>query len=301
MNPQDLEDLVAVWKTGSLSAAAKSRLVAVSTISRRLESLEIALGLKLLDRQARGTCVTPHGMHIAALAQPLSEQLDRVTRAADALRTGSKSMPVRISATEFIVSDVLAPALPSLFTQKVEFPVHLQSQSDIVSLAGRQADIAIRMSRPEGASLVARRLPELRLGLFASRDYLQGRSAASLDLKQERLLIYDDSYGRLPELDWLGRAGLAGSVGMRTSSTRGLLTAACAGGGIAILPEVIARRHPELAGLSLDSPIPARKPWLIVHRDLKSQPAIRLVHRWIVQTFDQLIRFDRVETEKICD
>ena len=57
---------------------------------------------------------------------------------------------MRISATEFVISDVLAPALDRLWVMGADFPVHLQSQADVVSLAGRDADLAIRMVRPEG-------------------------------------------------------------------------------------------------------------------------------------------------------
>jgi DNA-binding transcriptional LysR family regulator len=290
LDPRDLDDLIAIWRAGSLSAAAKRRGVAISTISRRIEALEIALKLRLVDRQAKGTKLTRHGEEIAKSAEPMAEQLARVSRLADGLRSEGGTLPVRLSATEFVISDVLAPALPALWAKGGDFPVHLQSQGDVVSLAARDADLAVRMSRPEGASLIIRKLPTLHLGFFALNDYLGARHPAKLDLAREKLLVYDDSYGRLPELDWLQGLGLRQAVAMRTGSTRGLLTAALSGSGIALLPKAIARREGSLVEIDIGSAPPPRTPWLIVHRDLRHQPSIRTVHQWVLETFAALVR-----------
>lgn len=288
LDPQDLNDLIAIRDAGTLSAAAKARGVAVSTVSRRIETLEAMLGVKLVDRRTDGVRLTQNGFAIAEAAEPLSEQLLRVQRLAASLSKGALSTPVRVSATEFVISDVLAPALSRLWESGADFPVDLQSQADIVSLAGRDADLAVRMVRPAGASLFARRLPDIRLGFFATSDYLTDRSPNEIDLKSERLLIYDDSYGDLPELEWIARHGLSDAVAMRTGSTRGLLTAAEAGGGIALLPSAFAARSSSLVPIPLPAPLPAREPWLIVHRDLRRLPAVRLVQKWIVSAFAAL-------------
>jgi DNA-binding transcriptional LysR family regulator len=285
LDPRDLDDLVAVHRWGSLSAAARKRGVAISTISRRLDSLEVALQLSLVDRRANGTQLTRQGEEIARLAEPLSSQIDRIARTAEVLRAGASRLPVRVSATEFVVSEVLAPALADLWAAGVDFPVHLQSQGDVISLAARDADLAIRMSRPEGASLHIRKLPEIALGLFASNAYLAGRDARLLNLKRERLIVYDDSYGRLPELDWIAANGFSEAIAVRTGSTRAQMRAAVEGAGIALLPVSFARRESGLVELPIQHNILSRNPWLIVHRDLKLQPAVRAVHRWIVRAF----------------
>lgn len=288
LDPSDLTDLIAIRDVGTLSAAAKARGVAISTVSRRIETLEAALGLQLVDRRTDGVRLTEAGAAIAEAAAPIAEQMRRVERVAESLRQGLNTVPVRISATEFVISDVLAPALDRLWAMGADFPVHLQSQADVVSLAGRDADLAIRMVRPEGASLYARRLADIRLGLFASADYLAGRDPAAIDLKEERLLIYDDSYGRLPELEWVKRHGLSDAVAMRTASTRALLAAAVTGAGVALLPVPFAVRAVKLFEVPPPSPLASRQPWLIVHRDLRGLPTIRLVQKWVTQSFASL-------------
>jgi DNA-binding transcriptional LysR family regulator len=287
IDPRDLGDLVALARAGSLHAAARARGVAGSTLSRRIAALERALALALVDRRYDGSRLTEAGQALAQIAAPLDDQMARIVRAVDALREGRASAPLRISATEFVVSDVLAPALPLLWQQAAHVHVDLRAQADIVSLAARDADIAIRMVRPEGASLVARRLAVVRLGLFAAPAWLAGRAPAAIDLATAPLLHYDDSYGRTPERGWVAKAGLESAIVMRTGSTRALLTACRAGAGIALLPVAFADRA---ALVEIPSPlaIPPREPWLVTHPDVRRDPRVRLVQRWITAAFAAL-------------
>ncbi len=185
-----------------------------------------------------------------------------------------------ISATEIIIAEILAPALGALSGIAVD----LRSEAVVANLAGREADLAIRMSRPEGNSLVIRRLAEFRLGLFAAPALLAGRDPAHIDLRQARIAVYDDSFGRLPELAWLGAQGLSAAVVMRSNSTRALLRAAESGACIALLPHMLARP----AGL-LEVPLPQRiaprTAWLTMHRDLRQRRDIGAVKRWVVAAF----------------
>lgn len=287
MDSEDLKLLLLLDDRGSLSAVARQLGLAVSTIARRLEGLETEIGLRLLDRRANGVRLTADGSRIAALAAPLVDQAALIGRAAAALGASSAAGSVTISATEFIVSEILAPALPQLWQTAPGLNVSLRAQGEIVSLAAREADIALRMARPEGASLIARRIAEIELGCFASTAYLAGRDPATLSLGEERLLIYDDSYGPIAELDWVARAGLTGAVALRTGSTRALIKATAAGSGVALLPVRFALEA-GLIRLPLPLLAPARPIWLLTHRDIRRLPAIRAAHRWIGTTFAAL-------------
>ncbi len=285
----DLEWLLAIARARSLSAAAKAHGVAVSTAARRLDALEAELKLRLVDRRPDGVRLTPDGARIAALAEPAIDSAERIARAAAAMRAGGDHLPVVVSATEFVVSEILAPALPKLWARYPALSITLRSQAGLVSLAARDADLAIRMSRPEGASLMAKKLPTFKLGLFASVAYLAGRNPADLRLSEERLVIYDDSYGRLDELDWVDAGGFTSAVALRTGSTRALLAAAEAGAGIALLPATFARPR-RLIEVPVPFALGGRTPWLITHRDLRRLPPIRAVHAWIVGAFTALTK-----------
>lgn len=288
MQWSDLAYLLAVMRTGSLSGAADDLNVATSTVARRIAALERVLDLRLVDRRSDGAVLTKQGIRVAELAQGVGREVAEVERVAAALRRDASSEPVRLSATEAVVADILAPALPRLWEKSPSVRVDLVVQADIVSLARREADLAVRMAKPSGDSLVARQLGTIQLGLYASREYLAGRAPGALDLSRERLLLYDDSYGRIPEVRWLHDADLAGAVVMRTASTRALLRAACAGAGIAMLPDVFTAADASLIAIPSPQPIPARTPWLLVHRDLRALAPVRAVSGWVVRTFADL-------------
>lgn len=287
MDSDDLEWLAGIGRAGSLSAIAKSRGVAVSTVARRLDALEALLKVRLVDRRPDGATLTDDGARIVALAEPLLASADRIKRTAAAMRAGEDRPPVMVSATEFIVAEVLAPAIPLLQASAPSVVVTLKAQTELVSLASRDADIAIRMSRPKGNSLVARKLPIQRLGMFASRDYLTGREAAPFAFEQQRLLSYDDSYGPIPEVEWIRENGLTACVTMRSGSTHALLNAVAAGAGIALLPTIFAKRA-DLIEIDAPFELPVRTAWVIAHRDLRRVPQIDAVHRWILAAFGRV-------------
>lgn len=285
MNSDDLGWLLACATAGSLSATAKARGVAVSTVARRLDAIEARLKLRLIDRRRDGVRLTRDGERIAELARKVVDDVDALERAATALRGGTRRRLI-VSATEVVVADILAPALSRLQRLQPGLLLDLRSEGALVSLAAREADLAIRMSAPQGSSLMAKKLGTIRLGFYASQAYVAGRDPGSLNLRDERLLAYDDSYGRLPELDALAMHGLLDRLAMTTNSTRGLLTAAMSGGGIAVLPSFFARDAGlvEIAG----PPLPTRTPFLLTHRDLRRERDVSAAHAWIVQAFAAL-------------
>lgn len=281
MDLAEIETLAAVARLGSISAAAKAAGVSVSTAARRLDALEAKLRLRLVERLSSGARLTPAGLRLAAMAQPLAEQLAGIARAAEQLREAPASI-VRVSATESVIADILAPALPALWARAPGVAVQLQSEAAVISLAQRDADVAVRMTRPDGAALLIRKLPPFELGLFASPAWLAGRDPAAVAVAEGPILAYDDSYGRLPEMAWLARLAPPEAVRLRTGSTRAIIAATRAGAGIGF----IARRHAAgLVEIPVPDPPPARTPWLTIHRDLRRLPHIAAVHRWVVAAF----------------
>jgi hypothetical protein len=77
---------------------------------------------------------------------------------------------------------------------------------------------------------------------------------------------------------------------MRTSSTRGLLSAALASAGVALLPVPFALRAGALTEIQSPSALPSRQPWLSLHRDLRASLQIKLLQSWAAKTFDALRR-----------
>jgi DNA-binding transcriptional LysR family regulator len=278
---------VAVARRSSLSEAADELGMSIPTISRRIDGLETQLALKLLQRGPRGARLTEAGHAILQVAEPGARQLSQIARRARALQEGPNLPAVRISATESVIADVLAPRLDRLRAQDPSISIDLEVSNDIANLNAGRTDVAIRMVRPAEETLIARRLPVIRLGLFASPDYLKGRDLDRLVLSDEYLVWLDRQYGEIAENIWLKAQGLEASIRLSSSSVRALLNAAVEGVGIAPLPAFAARK----AGL-IEVPhraMPERQPWLVFHRDTKTNPRLQLVRDWIVTCFKEEI------------
>lgn len=284
---EGLRSFVVVARCGSLSEAANQLAVSVATISRRLDSLEEQLGLRLFQRGPRGAALTGAGQTILAVAEPGARHLGQIARLARALQDGPNLPSVRISATEAVIADVLAPRLAQLRADDPAIRIDLEVSNDIANLNAGRTDVAIRMVQPHEESLVARRLPVIRMGLFASQSYLAGRNPHSITLASEDLIWLDPAYGDIAENLWLKAQGLEGQVCFTSSSVRSLQNAAVAGVGIAPLPAYAAKA----AGLVEipQSGLPERIPWLVFHRDTRTTPRLQRVRHWIVASFKQAI------------
>lgn len=279
MNWEDLKHFIAVAEAGSLSGGARKTGVSAATIGRKIGQLERDLGVSLLRRSAGGITLSRAGSKIFNSAQKSAEALYEIQRIAAATRA-SGDLPVRISATEPIVSEILAPALPLLWQQLPPAKVSLIASTAVASFTRQEADIAVRMFRPAGDNLIARRLVNIELGCFAATAYLDRRRPEKIDIGREKLLVFDDSYGEIAEVKWVRDRGLQGAVALSSTSSRTLMQAARAGAGIAIAPRFLAAR---MGLVEVPAPrIPTRQCWLVSHADSKSSQTIMQTKEWVV-------------------
>ena len=274
----DLRSFLLVARHGSLSAAAERLGVSVATLGRRIDALESRLGVRLIRRSPQGAQVTLEGRRILDLVQPGAEHFEQIDRLARSLAADAERPPIRISSTEPMIAEVLVPHLPRLHAEHPEIRIELESSLELSNLNRGEADLAIRMVRPKGETLITRRLTPIRMGLYASPAYLAGR-AAPLNLGAERLLWYDSAYGPIAENVWLKDHGLEGQVVLRSGSVRALTQAAAAGMGVAPLPAFLA----EAQGLAPvgKAGLPDRTPWLVFHRDGRNSAPLKAVRAWI--------------------
>ncbi|MEO1476191.1 MAG: LysR family transcriptional regulator [Pseudomonadota bacterium] len=273
-----LKSFLAVAEDGSLSRAATRLDVSVATLGRRIDDLEAEIGFKLIRRGPRGTTTTPEGQRIADLIMPGAEYFCELDRLVRVMANGVDRPPIRVSSTEPMIADVLAPKTPALLSEHPHIKIEFETSLELSDLNRGEADIAIRMVKPSGDTLITRRLPKIRIGLFAAASYLKEKSTR-IDLRSESLLWYDSAYGDIAENLWLKRERLEDQVVIRSGSVRALCQAALAGCGIAPLPSFLATKMGLLpiAGVQL----PDRTPWLVFHRDTRHHPQQKIVRDWI--------------------
>lgn len=275
--------LDAIARKGTLSAAAKELGMSIATLGRLVYAAETAIGISLVMRRSNGSSLTDEGRKILTAAAPAIDILQEMPRIVRSIKDGPNETPIRISSTEPILCEYLAPNLPALFAAMPNVMIEMESSNALSKLNRGEADIAIRMARPSEDTLIALALKPVTLGLYASHEYLKGRDVAIIDLQDETLLAYDPEYGDIAENLWVSRVGLNSQAKLRAGSVRTLLVSASAGAGIALLPDFMAKQA-NLVRLSQDPKI-KRTPWLVYHRDYRNAPKHKIVRRWVVDCF----------------
>ncbi|HEV7368908.1 LysR family transcriptional regulator [Arenibaculum sp.] len=279
--PLDWEDLryfTELARSGTLSAAARALKVHHATVSRRLERLEAMLGASLFDRRAHGYVLTAEGEAVLGEALAMREAAETIrSRRGDDAGIGGL---VRLTATRTLADMWLVPRLEGLHRRHPALDLELLTDSRNMSLAWREADIALRLRRPGDGDLVARRVAVLGFGCYSSPQ-----TAERLRAGEEPAFVgYDDDPN--PEAAWLRGVVKGRRIAFRSNSQFSQLAAAQAGFGVAILPHYLAAGRPGLVPVRLDLQPPEREVWMLVRRDLSRTPRIRAVIDHLIEAFE---------------
>ena len=278
-----LQVFLAVSDSGSLGRAAAVLGTSQPTLSRRLAALESALGQALFERSPRGLAPTSAGRALLEPARLMGEQLARVRLAMDRhARTLAGS--VRLTASQMMSHYVLLPALSALRERWPQIQIELLADDGVADLLGREADIAVRMFRPREAGLIARRLADVPLGLYAHVDYLTRHGLVSWDNAAAHHWIGMDRLDDM--LRGFAQAGHPVArefFGLRTDNSALGWHAVCSGLGVGIGLQHVAARTPEVRRVLPQVTIPPMQSWLVVHRELRGTPRLRTVFDALAQ------------------
>ncbi|CDZ30704.1 LysR family transcriptional regulator [Neorhizobium galegae] len=273
---ENLRHFLAVARSGTLSGAARALKVDHATVSRRLAALEAELDVALIDRLPRSCRLTAIGSQVFDQALAMESSADGVARIARAAHTPLIGK-VTLTAPPVLAAHLLAPHLAHFRSRYPDIRLSLAAQAQQVSLSRREADVALRLVRPEETGSFARKLGVMPFGLYARRDY------AHRDVPDRwQFIAYDESFADMPQQKWL--LGIAGArpVACELNDISGHHIAARAGAGVAGLPNFLGDADPDLVRIGEDIPSFSRDIWLLVHRDLRKTPSVRAVMDFVV-------------------
>ena len=283
-----LRTLGVVAETGSMARAGEQLGCAVSTVARRIDGLEQALGLTLLHRTRGGAKPTDAGKAILGSVAHASQFLNQVPRQAKHFRRFKNRQPVRISATETAINDILLPRIGELRQACPEPLIEFESTNEISSLEFGETDIAIRLAPPAPSNLITRKLPKVGMSVFISEGRLADRDPATIGLNHEDVIWIDRGLGDIAENRLVEQLGIAGQIVLRATSVRALAIACQHGQGMTLLPDYMGKDF-GLVALS-HIRLPAREAWLVYHPETRSDPTMRKVRRWVVKCFEERLR-----------
>ena len=270
---------LAVLEEGSLSGAARKLGLTQPTLGRHIESLEQVLGAPLFLRSPQGLLPTEAAREIRPHAEAMQAAAAALRRTASGT-AGAASGTVRLTASEVVGAEVLPPMLARLREQQPGIVVELVLSNRNEDLLRREADIAIRMVRPEQSALLSRRVGSTTLGLHAHRDYLarHGTPRTLEALGGHSLIGFDQE---TPSIRTLREKGLRVSrdhFALRTDSDLAQLALIRAGAGIGVCQVGIARRDSQLVRVLAKDFAYALDLWVVMHEALKTSPRMRLVY-----------------------
>jgi len=282
----------AVAEAGSITHAGETLHLSQSAVSRQIQSLETAMNAKLFHRHPRGLLLTSEGEILFEATQEITAQLNASTVRLRDNREGVHG-PLRVTTTLGFGIKWLTPRLPKLLALHPGLSIELLLTEEVLDLPMRQADVAIRMRAPRQADVIGRKLWSMRVGLYASRTYLEQRGIPETveDLSDHDLIIYSDKAPQPSyEIDWLFREG-AGGTSLRprvTVSTQfAVLEAVRYGTGIGIIPEYLTDGDDSLLRVLPECLGPEIEPHLVYATEMKSSKRVSVFRAFLLSELEQ--------------
>jgi DNA-binding transcriptional LysR family regulator len=282
--PLDWEDVrffAALARHGTLAATARSLKVTHATVARRLANLESTLGRPLFTRGAHGYTLNAAGA--AALAEAAQMEMAAGALAERRDTTDQVAGAVRITLARVLADGFLAERLEPLQSRHPALDIELIATGRNLSLARREAEIALRLARPASGELLARRVMTLDYGFYAA----PGHAARIAGGEEPQFITFDDASEYVPEAAWAHKFLSRRRVLLRANSQLAQAQAARAGRGVALLPGLIARTLGGLVDVPFDESPPSRELWLLMRPDVARLTRVRTVADYLVELFHE--------------
>ena len=273
---------IAAFDTGSMLGAARKLGTQQPTISRQIAELESQLGVALFERTGRGVTPTAAALALIEPARGMDAQANSLLSAVSQAATQTTGV-VRITASEIAASYLLPPILAKLSILEPGIQIEIEASNRVSNLLRREADIAVRMVRPEQGSLIARKLGEIRIVACAHTDYLtqHGTPATPLDLLNHRLIGNDADTFIIRGFAELGVVVGRSQFALRADNQHVCAALIAAGAGIGFTNTHTIRQLGGVVAILDGLKIPPLPCWLAVHREIHGNPLVRKVYDFL--------------------
>ncbi|VAW02735.1 Transcriptional regulator, LysR family [hydrothermal vent metagenome] len=272
MDWEDIRIFREVMEARTVRATAKNLGIHHSTVSRRIEHLETTLGVALFERRPEGYLPTQAGEDLARVAGQFREDLVVVERhivGRDNQLTGT----LKVTMAEPIAVHIFAPRLPEFCEAYPGLELEIITSYDLLDVARREADIAIRMDNNPPEMLVGKRLFAYTNSIYAHPDYLAEHDLENSP-EEARWLGWKARESRFP--DWTQDTefpkvpvwGHFGSVSLQIEMARNKM-------GLILVPSMAADKYPDLVRATRRPPSPSRDIWILTHEDLRRTARVR--------------------------
>jgi DNA-binding transcriptional LysR family regulator len=284
-NWEDLRYVLTVVQEGSYSAAARKLRRDHSTVRRRVEATQRALGIKLFQRTRHAMRLTSQAAQIidalSAMAETAAE-IERRFAGVDARLAGT----VRITTSEGFAAHWLVPRLVRFQRENPLIRFEFDASTRVQNLAGDDADIAIRFVRPSQPNLISVKAGKLVFVLFAARSYVDtfGRPDSFQSLNNHRLVINRAMINNPLLRRWRDYAADHPGIVVESETSPLFEASVVAGFGVGLAPLYTAQVYPELEVLPIP-PVGETDIWLVTHSSKRRIPRVAAAFEFLRETF----------------
>lgn len=277
-----------VARHGSFRSASDALGISINAIRRRINELELQLGVTVFTRHVDGVRATAEGETILLAAKQMEAASFGVIRARDRT-TAPLSGEVKLAVTEGLGTFWVAPRLIEFQRAHPKLLVDLSCAMRSADVLRLEADAAVQLTKPTNPDLKLVKLGRLHTMPFAGQSYIDtyGLPTTFQEGLNHRIVlqvadqtatqeIYDRLFAGKPQL---------GFVAMRTNVSSAHVWAVAKGAGIGVLPTYVhalaAKVVPVDVGPRFQFDI-----WLTYHPDAGRIPRVRRMIDWLIDSFD---------------
>jgi len=267
-----------VARTGSLSAASRELSLTQPTVGRHIDLLEEALKIPLFVRSREGMKITSEGSDLVATADEIAGSVGEFERLASGMDETIEGL-VRISANDIFGVLILPRILPEFAKANPNIEIELIVSNTASNLLQRDADVAIRMFRPTQNDLVARKIADLPLGLYAHKNYLKDKPAPKhiSELHDHSFIGFDRETSLIDVARHLGEEFAPSDFSFRCDNILSHIEAIRSGLGIGVSLHGLAQEWDDVERVLSDLQLPNLVLWIACHADVRYNKRIRLV------------------------
>lgn len=278
------KSFLAVLDAGSLMGAARRLQAQQPTLSRHIAELEAQLGVPLFERTGRGVTPTAAALAIADAARQMQDGAGALARSLAKSRDATTGT-VRVTTSQVAATWMLPPLLAQLQQAEPGIDVELVASNQLTNLLRREADIAVRMVRPQQGSLVARKLADIPIVAAAHESYLAraGTPRRPEDLLGHRLIGYDRDETIVRGFAGIGLVLARERFALRTDDQVAYGRLVAAGAGIGFVARYNIDHWPGVQGVLPQLQIPPLPCWLAVHREIRGNRLVRRVYDFLAE------------------
>ena len=278
----------AAAEAGSFTHAGEALSISQSAVSRHISSLERDLNVPLFHRHARGLVLTEQGELLYRTAQEVFSKL-AMTQILLADSRGKPNGELKVTTTRALGTGWLTPRLKDFMKLYPDVRLQLLLHDEILNLTMREADVAIWFGPPTQQDLIRRKLFTVHYHVYASTELVKryGKPRSVEDIDHDSILTYG---GILPspfkEMNWLETMGRDGKgprePALRINGLVALREAVLQNIGIAVLPDYLAKDHPNLVPILEEVEMPVFDTYFVYPADLKDTKRVNVFRDFLL-------------------